>query len=143
MIPVIVVDTNVVVSALLNPEAAPRTVLRSCLTGVAKPLMGNALFSEYEDVVRRESVFQDSILSLDERLAFLDDFFSVCQWVSVYYLWRPNLSDESDNHVLELAIAGGAQSVVTGNAKDFDRAALRFPDIEIVTPRDFVSRGGY
>ena len=118
-------------------------MLRSCLTGVAKPLMGNALFSEYEDVVRRESVFQDSILSLDERLAFLDDFFSVCQWVSVYYLWRPNLSDESDNHVLELAIAGGAQSVVTGNAKDFDRAALRFPDIEIVTPRDFVSRGGY
>lgn len=139
----IVVDTNVVTSALLKPESAPRAVLRACLDGSVKPLMGNALYSEYEDVIRREPIFRTSLLSLDERLAFLDDFFSVCDWVSVYYLWRPNLVDEADNHVLELAVAGGAQRIVTSNVKDFERTSLRFPSIEIVTPRDFVNRGGH
>jgi len=138
----IVVDTNVVVSALLNPDTAPRAVLRACLAKSVKPLMGNALFAEYGSVIGRESIFANSPLSLDERLAFLDDFYSVCDWVSVYYLWRPNLPDEADNHVLELAVAGGARAIVTGNPKDFERTALRFPDIESVSPREFVNRGG-
>jgi len=81
----IVVDTNVVVSALLNPDTAPRAVLRACLAKSVKPLMGNALFAEYGSVIGRESIFANSPLSLDERQAFLDDFFSVCDWVSVYY----------------------------------------------------------
>jgi len=67
----------------------------------------------------------------------------VCEWVNVYYLWRPNLSDEADNHVLELAVAGGAKTIVTGNVKDFERTSLQFPGIQIMTPRDFVNKGGY
>jgi len=140
MIPAIVVDTNVVISALLNPDTAPRAVLRACLSGVVTPLMGNTLFTEYEAVIRRESIFGDSVLSLDERLTFLEDLYSVCEWVSVYYLWRPNLSDESDNHIVELAVAGGAQGIVTGNTKDFENAVLRFPSVGIWTPQEFVTR---
>ena len=139
----IVVDTNVMISALLNPDSAPREVLRRCFEQSVTPLMGNALLAEYEAVVRRDALFERSLLSLDERIEFLDDFFSVCDWVSVYYLWRPNLIDEADNHLLELAVAGGAQDIVTGNVKDFERTSLRFPSIDILTPRDFVSRGGY
>ncbi len=138
----IVVDTNVVVSALIKPDTAPRAVLRACLEKTVKPLMGNALFTEYGEVIGRESVFTSSPLSLDERRAFLDDFYSVCEWVSVYYLWRPNLRDEADNHLMELAIAGGAKAIVTGNVADFERTALRFPSIHILTPRDFLNRGG-
>ena len=139
----IVVDTNVVISALLSPDSAPRAVLRVCLEESVTPLMGNALYTEYEAVARRQSLFERSPLSLDERLEFLDDFFSVCEWVNVYYLWRPNLSDEADNHVLELAVAGGAKTIVTGNVKDFERTSLQFPGIQIMTPRDFVNKGGY
>ena len=105
--------------------------------------MGNALYTEYEAVARRESLFERSPLSLDERLEFLDDFFSVCEWLNVYYLWRPNLSDEADNRVLELAVAGGAKTIVTGNVKDFERTSLQFPGIQIMTARDFVKKGGY
>jgi hypothetical protein len=35
-------------------------------------------------------------------------FLSVCHWCEIYYLWRPNLADEADNHVLELAVAAAA-----------------------------------
>ena len=52
----------------------------------------------------------------------------------VRYLWRPNLPDEADNHVVELAVAGGAQAIVTHNWRDFERAELGFPGLHVVTP---------
>ena len=60
---------------------------------------------------------------------------SVCEWVQVYYLWRPNLRDEGDNHIVELAVAGGASAIVTNNVADFRGAELRFPDVQILTPK--------
>ena len=47
----------------------------------------------------------------------------------------PNLPDESDNHLVELAVAGGAEAIVTHNIKDFNRADLTFPGLQVVTPR--------
>ena len=58
----------------------------------------------------------------------------------VYYLWRPNLPDEGDNHILELAVAGGAESIVTQNIRDFRRSELRFPGIAVLTPEEFLQR---
>ncbi len=133
------VDTNVIVSAFLRTDSVPRQVLRACFEHKVQPLVGNALFSEYEAVIRRDGIFSQSLLSLVERQTFLDDFLSVCVWVSVYYLWRPNLRDEADNHVLELAVAGGAEAIVTGNCADFENTALRFPGIKICTPREFLT----
>lgn len=134
----IVVDTNVLVSALLKSDSAPRTVLRACLSGRCTPLMGNALLAEHEALLCRDTLFSAGPLSEAERMAFLDDYLSVCEWISVYFLWRPNLPDESDNHVLELAIAGGAEAIVTGNRRDFETASLRFPSIVVMTPAEFV-----
>lgn len=54
------------------------------------------------------------------------------------YLWRPNLRDEGDNHVVELAVAGGASTIITNNVADFRDSDLRFPDIRILTPRDLM-----
>ena len=138
MVAAVVVDTNVMVSALLKADSIPRRVLRACLQRQCRPLVGNALMAEYEDVLCRSAVFRNCLLSQKERLSFLDDFLSVCEWVSVYYLWRPNLRDEADNHVLELAVAGGAQFIVTGNTADFQHTALRFPAVTVATPRDFL-----
>ena len=52
----------------------------------------------------------------------------------IYYLWRPNLPDEGDNHVLELAVAAGARAIVTHNVSGFARAELRFPALRVLTP---------
>lgn len=56
------------------------------------------------------------------------------QEVHVRYLWRPNLRDEGDNFVLEIAVAAWPCTLVTHNLADFARGQLRFPQIPITTP---------
>lgn len=135
----VVIDTNVLVSALLKSDTAPRQILRLCFSDEIKPLMGNALLTEFEVLMQRDKLFRNAPVSPKERQTVLNAFLSCCDWVSVYYLWRPNLKDEADNHLLELAVAGGATHIITGNTKDFKGAMLRFPQIEIVTPRQFLT----
>lgn len=136
----IVVDTNVFVSALLGENSYPRAVLRHCLEGNVQPLMGVALLSEYEAVLSRTALFKRCALSEAERTALFEAFLHRCRWVTIYYLWRPNLRDEGDNHVLELAVAGNADTIITGNTKDFKKTQLLFPHLRIVTPTEFFTK---
>ena len=132
------VDTNVLVSAILSPDGAAREVLRRCLAGYARPLVGNALFLEYEDVLAREELFTAASITSNDRAALLDAVLSVCEWVNITFLWRPNLPDESDNHLIELAIAGNAESIITGNSRDIAAGELVFDSIRIVTPGNWL-----
>ena len=129
------INTNVLAGALLRREGQNRDVLRACFQEHLKPLVGQALFLEYEDVLGREQLFRKSPLSASERRQLFEAFLSVCEWVQVYYLWRPNLRDEGDNHILELAVAGGASVIVTNNVADFRGSELRFADIRILSPK--------
>ena len=135
------VDTNVLVSAILSPDGAAREVLRGCLTGHARPLLSNAPFLEYEDVLAREELFAASPISSKDRAALLEAVLSICEWVSISFLWRPNLPDESDNHLIELAVAGNAESIITGNARDTVAGELVFDLIRIVTPANWLKGG--
>jgi len=137
MVPRVVVDTNVLVGALLSASGHNRSVLRACFAGLVQPIVGETLFHEYEDVLGRETTFQRSPLSTAERVRFFEAFLSVCEWTQVYYLWRPNLRDEGDNHLIELAVAGGADVIVTNNVRDFRGAELRFTSIKVVEPAHF------
>jgi uncharacterized protein len=139
MPPRVVVDTNVFIAALLSPAGINRQVVRACLAGRAVPLMGAALFHEYEDLLGREELMAKCPLSLVERKLLLESFLSVAEWVRVYYLWRPNLPDEGDNHLIELAIAGAAEVLVTHNLRDLDRGQLQFPHLRILPPQTFLS----
>lgn len=56
----------------------------------------------------------------------------------IYYLWRPNLQDEADNHVVELAIAGQAHWLITQNMRDFKNAELRFTELAFFTPEQIL-----
>jgi putative PIN family toxin of toxin-antitoxin system len=130
----VVVDTNIIVSALLGHSGgAARQVLRLCLEGQLIPLMGTSLFLEFEDVTARSDLFESSLLNQADRNILFDAFLSVCVWTHVYYLWRPNLPDEGDNHVLELAVAGDASVIITENVRDFRRTELLFPRLEQCT----------
>lgn len=135
---IVVVDTSVFVAALLGPSGASRRILRSCLEGRLIPLMGAALFAEYESLVGREALFRGCILDRGEREAVLDAFLSVCRWTVIYFSWRPNLRDEADNHLIELAVAGAASAVVTKNTRDFQLGELHFPGLRILRPEELV-----
>jgi hypothetical protein len=89
----------------------------------------------------RETLFATCHLTREEREVLLDAFLSVCHWQKVCYTWRPNLPDEADNHLVELAVAGGATANVISNPRDFMRTELHFPALRIVQPRVLVSEG--
>jgi len=130
----IVIDTSVIISALIGEKGPSREVLRKSLLFEYKPLISNALFQEYEDVSNREQIRAICPLSNNEITELLNAFYSVCSWVPIYYLWRPNIPDEGDNFLIELALAGNATHIVTNNIKDLKNAELKFPSLEILTP---------
>lgn len=131
MIPV-VLDTNVFVSALRSDGGASREILRRALTGQYLPLFGNSLWLEYSDLLDRP-VWTDETTA-DEREQVMSALASMGRWVTVYYGWRPNLRDEGDNHIVELAIAGGAEAIITHNIRDFSKGDLNFQKLRILTP---------
>lgn len=133
----VVIDTNVFVGACMGVGAC-NAVVRACLLHRYTPLMGTSLFTEYEAVLGRLELFAQSRLNAIEREMLLDAFSALCEWTRVYCLWRPNLSDESDNHLIELAVAGGAHYVVTRNLRDLQACEMHFPALRLISPENFV-----
>ncbi len=135
----LVIDTNVFISALRSADGAARVVIRRCLQRQYEPCMSLALFAEYRDVMGRGQLYTDCPLNADERQELFHAFVAVCHLTEIYYLWRPNLRDEGDNHVLELAVAANAYAIVTHNRADFVRAAeLHFPGLRVLAPADLL-----
>ncbi len=132
---IVVIDTNVFVAGLRSGGGASREIIRLALTGKIQPIFGNALWLEYEDLLGRD-IWTDAT-SDGERRQVLSALIKVGQWVTVYYGWRPNLPDEADNHLIELAIAGGAEVIITHNIRDFKRGEL-LNSIRIQNPADFL-----
>ncbi|MDE0520391.1 MAG: putative toxin-antitoxin system toxin component, PIN family [Boseongicola sp.] len=136
----VVIDANVFVSAIMASAGAPRQVLRLALSGEFAPIFGNALFCEQEGVLARDASWKGCPVERGEREALLDALLSVSLWMPVHFLWRPNLADEGDNHVPELAAAGGAESIVTSNKRACRRNSLHFPSIRIKSVGEFLER---
>ncbi len=135
---IIVLDTNIFISALLSPSGVCRQILRMCLHGQLSPLIGEALYHEYEDVLGREELFVNCPISSEVRNELFDAYLNTCQWTKIYYKWRPNLRDEADNHLIELAIAGQAETIITRNIRDLSRGELHFDQLRICQPEAFL-----
>lgn len=134
----VVIDTSVMISALIGKRGASREVIQRCLRGEYLPLISNSLFQEFEDVGSRKRVREACPLDAREVRDLLNAFYSVCSWVPIYYLWRPNLKDEDDNFLIELALAGNSRTIVTNNVKDLETAELRFEDLRVLTPQQIL-----
>lgn len=98
--------------------------------------MGSALYCEYEDVLGREEPWVNALVSRRERYDVLDGFLNACRWVEVFFAWRPNLPDDADNHLIELAVAGSAAAIITRNIRDVAGGELRFPNLRVLTPQE-------
>lgn len=138
--PHLVLDSNVLVSAFTSGKGASRELLREVLRGHCVAAISVPLFLEYEDVLARPQVRRRCALSDAEQEQLFDAFLASTELVEVYYRWRPNLRDESDNHVLELAIAAGGIPIVTFNRRDFAGGELRFPGLLVQTPAAWLKK---
>ena len=130
----VIVDTNVLYAGLYSDRGASYKVLQAIESGRIRAVLSTTLLFEYEDILRRNS----SLLGLTDREVeeFLDGLCSRSDHQKIYFLWRPQLSDPKDDHILELAIASRTAAIVTYNTKDFERA--KEFDIKVVTPRQLL-----
>jgi putative PIN family toxin of toxin-antitoxin system len=134
----LVLDTNVFVAALRSDGGASREILRRVLLGWYRPLFSNALWLEYEDLLGRD-VWSDATTS-EERQQMLNALAQAGHWVTTWYGWRPNLRDEGDNYLVELAIAGNADAIVTHNVRDLAHGELIWESLQILTPAQCLER---
>jgi putative PIN family toxin of toxin-antitoxin system len=137
-VPTVVIDTNVFVAALRSEGGASRQVLRLALSRRIQPVFGNSLWFEYEDLLSRDVWGCET--DPDQRSEVLAALASVSRWVRLSVIWRPNLPDEDDNHLIELAVAGGAMTIITHNLRDVGAGELKFDDLLVMTPAAFLAR---
>ena len=131
MKPNIVLDTNVLVSALKSSRGASYRLLSLVEHDLFTVHLSTTLVTEYEAVLKRGI----TALTAEEIDDVVDFVCSRAVRDKIFYLWRPVLKDPGDDFVLELAVKADA-TIVTWNVSDFKRAA-RF-GVAVLTPREFL-----
>jgi putative PIN family toxin of toxin-antitoxin system len=128
----IVLDTNVLVTALKSSRGASYQLLTMLESSQFQVHISTTLVAEYEAVLKR------GLLKLSE--SQIDDVLDfVCARAKhhkIYYLWRPILKDPADDFVLELAVKSQAR-IITWNTNDFKRAMSL--GVLVQTPREFLN----
>jgi putative PIN family toxin of toxin-antitoxin system len=120
------IDTDVVVAALRSPTGASAALLALLLEGKASWLPSVAMAFEYEVICMLAEHRLAANASEREVRNLLDAIFDVVVPVEVHYQWRPQLTDAGDEMVLEAAVNGRADAIVTFNGAHFKSAPGRF-----------------
>jgi predicted nucleic acid-binding protein len=107
--------------------------------GSSTLLLSVALALEYEAICFRAEHRVASGLSEQEVDIFLTGVIAMAEPVATHFLWRPQLRDASDEMVLETAVNGRADALVTFNMRDFGTAPARF-GIEVLLPREAIMK---
>ncbi len=128
----IVLDTNVLVSGLLNPFGAPGRILDMVLSDDLQLIIDDRILAEYREVLHRnEFGFHQSLVK-----TLLDYIDLTAEHVYPAPLGIP-LRDPDDVMFLEVAIAGGAHALVTGNKRHYPREAVK--DLRVVNPAELLA----
>ena len=134
-----VLDTNVVVSGLRSPTGASAALIDRALSRAFTPLLSVALALEYEAICRDPAQRIVSGLSETEVSNIVSALCAVSEPVGTWFLWRPQLRDPSDEMVLEAAVNGNADALVTFNRRDFGDAPGYF-GIALLSPQEALRR---
>lgn len=141
MIHRLVLDTNVLVTALSNQNGASHHLIRMALADKITLLASPALGLEYETVLKRPEIRLRHGISLENLDIVLDTLAAHMEPVHLSYLWRPQLRDPKDEMVLETALNGCANALVTFNTRDFTDVTARFA-LKLMTPAECITFTG-
>ena len=131
--------TDVLVAAVRSARGASRVLLTAALENRYPVLVSVPLMLEYEAVLARPEHLEAAGIAAADIGFLLDAFALVIEPIRISYLWRPVLPDPGDDLVLETAVNGRADVVVTFNRRDFVPATTGF-GVEILAPADAVRR---
>jgi putative PIN family toxin of toxin-antitoxin system len=134
----VVLDTSVLVAAVRSDQGASRQLLIDALEGRYALLVSVPLMIEYEAVLTRPEHMSAAGVSRADVGVILDALAASASPVRLAYLWRPVLADSDDDMVLETAVNGGANLLVTLERAGFD-GARRF-SVAVVSPGDALRR---
>ena len=129
----VVLDSNVLVAAMRSRLGASFQLLKEWEVQRFTALASVPLFLEYESVLKRPEQLRISGLSNRDVDIVLAQWASWVEPVILHYLWRPRLADAKDELVLETAVNGQAEAIVTFNTSDFKNAAASF-NVEVWSP---------
>jgi putative PIN family toxin of toxin-antitoxin system len=135
----VVLDTDVMVAGFVSSSGASRQLLLAALDEELRLLLSTPLILEYEAVLTRASVLEMASISAEEVLAVLDEVAGVCVPVAFDFRIRPGARDPDDDLVLETAVNGGADVIVTFNLADLRDGAARF-GIPVERPANVLRR---
>ena len=135
----IVADTDVIVAAMRSPSGASAAILRAAREGMVTLLVSVPLAMEYEAICSEAEHQLAAGLDESEVQVFLDAVLAMAEPVKAHFLWRPQLRDPNDEMVLETAVNGRADALVTFNVRDFGSVPERF-GIEVMVPREAIRK---
>lgn len=133
----VVLDSSILVAALRSRRGASNRVLVWVAEGRVRPLVTTALFLEYEDVLMRPETRLATGMEVADVEGFLAALAAAAEGVEVSFRWRPQLTDPNDELVLEAAVNGAADALVTHDVRDFRGAAPRF-GLRVLLPRELL-----
>lgn len=116
-----VIDTNLVIAGLYSAKGISYQILRLIEKGKIVPYISTSLLFEYEEVLRRNQ--EKLVLTNEDIEQILNSICSKSEQRRIHFLWRPQLIDPKDDHILELAVACDNADIVTFNIKHFVPAA--------------------
>lgn len=131
----VVLDTDVLVAAFRSDQGASRQMLLGALDRRFVMPVSVPLMLEYESVLTRNEHLDAAGISAGDVEVVLDALAGVIEPVRLAYLWRPRLKDAADEMVLETAVNGMADRLVTFNLKHLGVAAGEF-GIRAMRPGD-------
>ena len=134
----IVIDTNVFVSASRSRDGYAFRLVELLGKGKFVVHLSVPLLMEYEELLKR--MLPDLPVSQNVVDDILDYLCSVAEWHEIYFLWRPFLRDPDDDMVLEVAVSGMCDYIVTFNQRDF--VGVEQFGLTVVTPGEFLKRIG-
>ncbi|KMW74637.1 hypothetical protein TI10_02375 [Photorhabdus luminescens subsp. luminescens] len=134
-----VLDTDVIVAAMRSPSGASAALLGAALDNKIVSLASVPLFFEYEAKCTMPVHWIAAGLTQKQAHVFVDGLAALIEPVKTHYLWRPMLRDPNDEMVLEAAVNGRANAIVTFNLRDYGTVPRTF-NIEVLTPAIAIRR---